>query len=52
MDKKHHKPHYDESEEHTSKYHRQLKHQIQEDDIGFDEDDDPELYNEVMRFLK
>lgn len=52
VDKKHHKPHYDDGEVSSNKVKKQLKRQIEENDLGLDEEEDHELYYEVMRFLK
>jgi len=51
-DKKKHKNHYEEAEDHAAnKFRKQRNQEFEDDNLGFDEDDEP-LYNEVMRFLK
>ena len=54
MDKKRHRNHYaEENEEHfANREHKARQREFQEDDLGFDDEEDPELYQAVQKFLR
>jgi len=55
MDKKYHRKHYEDVEEHqANKLRKQKQREYYREEIGFDddEDEDEDLFHEVRRFIK